>query len=143
VRPVDPELLSATSLLVGAVGLLYGSWQPELAEALASRVAPKRLDRGPQRARVRRTLLGRAVPLAAASGSLVLIFLPSALQVVRRTVTLLAADPVAAWRLYDPVPAAFLAVYCCAVALAGTAMATALRLRRLGRRLAGPDEDAR
>lgn len=139
-RAVDADLLSATSLLVGAVGLLYGAWQAELAAAQHSRVAPKRLDRGPEIARVRRTLRGRALPLAAASGSLVLIFLPSAVLVIRHAGDLLLADPVAALRRYDPVPAAFLAVYLVAVALFGTALATTLRLRRLVRRLAGPDD---
>ncbi|MFC7481059.1 hypothetical protein ACFQX7_14860 [Luedemannella flava] len=114
---VDADLLSATSLLVGAVGLLYGAWQAELTRALTSRVAPKRLDRDPERARVRRTLRGRALPLAAATGSLVLIFLPSAVQVVTHAVSLFAAHPVAALRRYDPVPAAFLAVYLVAVVL--------------------------
>ncbi|GAA1756843.1 hypothetical protein [Luedemannella helvata] len=138
-RPVDADLLSATSLLVGAVGLLYGAWQAELTAALRSRVAPKRLDRAPERARVRRTIRGRAVPLVAATGALVLIFLPSAVQVVTRAATLSAEHPVAALRRYDPVPAAFLAVYLVAVVLAATALATLTRLRRLAQRLAGPD----
>lgn len=137
-RVVSTDLVSATSLLVGAVGLLYSGWNEELR---AAQQVPVRLhveDRGPERAQVRQVLRTRALPLATAAWVLVLVFLPPAVGLLVDGVRALADHPVGTLRRYDPVPLAFLAVVAVDAVLAGTALLAVVRLRALLRRLDEP-----
>jgi hypothetical protein len=140
VRGVDPDLLTATSMLVGAVGLLYGTWHAEISDALHTEVRPKRLDRGLDRAVVLRAHNGRALPVAIAGWTLVLIFTPTTIGVLVAAVRHVFDEPTTFLRDYDPVPPAFIAVYLVAVVMAVAATVTVYRLRALLRRLDGPDE---
>jgi hypothetical protein len=137
---ISPDLLSATSLLIGAVGVLYAGAQREVGQALAIRPAPKRLDREPQLHRVGQVLRSRSVPLTMASWAVVVIFAPTAMAAVVAGVREVAVGPIDALRAYDPVPVAFFAVYVVAVFLALSATATMVRLARLHRRLDQPDQ---
>jgi hypothetical protein len=138
VRVVTTDLVSATSLLVGAVGLLYSGWNEELRSAQTVPVRMHVEDRGPERLQVRQVLRTRALPLAAAAWALVLVFLPPAVNLVVTGVRALVDDPVGALGRYDPVPLAFLAVIAVDAGLACTALLTVVRLRGLLRRLDEP-----
>jgi hypothetical protein len=138
VRVVTTDLVSATSLLVGAVGLLYSGWNEELRAAQDVQVRMHVEDRGPERAQVRQVLRTRALPLATAAWVLVLVFLPPAVGLVVDGVRALAGHPVGTLRRYDPVPLAFLAVVAVDAVLASTALLTVVRLRTLLRRLDEP-----
>jgi len=140
VRGVNPDLLTAASMLVGAVGLLYGTWHAEISEALRTEVRPKRLDRGRDRAAVARAHNGRALPVAVAAWALVAIFTPTTVGLIVAGVRRLFGDPTLFLRAYDPVPPAFIAVYLVAVVIAVAATVTVHRLRALLRRLDAPDE---
>jgi hypothetical protein len=139
-RGVDPDLLTALSMLVGAVGLIYGTWHADISDALRTEVRPKRLDRGRDRAVVLRAHNGRALPVAIAAWVLVAIFTPTVAGVIVTGVRRFIDDPTRFLRTYDPVPLAFLAVYLVAIVLAIAATVTVHRLRVLLRRLDAPDE---
>src|SRR6185503_1680656 len=111
VRGVNPDLLTAVSMLVGAVGLLYGTWHAEICEALRTEVRPKRLERVRDRAAVARAHNGRALPVAVAAWALVAIFTPTTVRLIVAGVRRLFGDPTLFLRAYDPVPPAFIAVY--------------------------------
>jgi hypothetical protein len=140
VRGVDPDLLTALSMLVGAVGLIYGTWHAEISEALHTEVRPKRLDRGRDRAVVLRAHNGRALPVAIAAWVLVAIFTPTTVGLIVAGVRRFFGDPTLFLRAYDPVPPAFIAVYLVAVVVAVAATVTVHRLRVLLHRLDAPDE---
>jgi hypothetical protein len=95
------DLLSAASLLLTAVGLLYGTWHGTLTEALAREIPKHRPDRGPLLAVLQEAFWRRSMPLAAFASVTSLILLPDALQ---HTVTSARAYAVgdANLRTYDP-----------------------------------------
>jgi hypothetical protein len=130
---VSGDLLSAASLLVTLIALLYSTWYGEMTQALEIRIARFRLDREPDVATARRVLLTRAVPLALAAIALVAVLAPPAATVVRDAITQSAGDE------YDGVKACFVLVWIIAVGLAAATLQRGLSLLTHYRRLNGPD----
>jgi hypothetical protein len=107
--PVSGDLLSAASLLATIISLLYSIWYGEIKEAQGAEIALQKADRGPAIQRVRATLLYRAVPLLGSAVLLVLILLPSTIDIIRNTWE--ACFGPGTRQTYDPVEACFVAVY--------------------------------
>src|SRR4051794_25906650 len=111
-------------MLVGAVGVLYGTWHADVSEALRTDVRPKRLDRVRDRAAVARAHNGRALPVAIAAWALVAIFAPTTVWLIVAGVRRFLVDPSLLLRAYDPVPPAFIAVHLVAIVIAVAATVT-------------------
>jgi cytochrome c biogenesis factor len=123
------DLLSAASLLLTVLGIVFGAWYPEIVNALAAAVDEKFDDRGAVRRTVRTALYGKALPLALAATILTALFLPDALAIVRGAYSAFGALGWGAFGMYDAVEAAFCLVVALAGLLAVYLMSLAYRLR--------------
>jgi hypothetical protein len=119
---VTGDLLSAASLLVASVGLLFSVWQPEITSALAVSNKGLRADRGPRITQVKQALLYRALPLLLAVLLIVLTCLPPAVAAIVHALT----DDFG--HSYDPINAMFVSVWLLAV---GLGVVVGAQLRKL------------
>jgi hypothetical protein len=101
------DLLSAASLLLTVLGIVYGTWYTEIVNAIAIVIPGPVDDRVHVRRTVRAALYGKALPLALAATMLMVLFLPDALAIVRGGFSLLNALGCGAFREYNAVEAAF------------------------------------
>jgi len=108
---VKGDLLSAASLLLASIGLLFSAWQPEIKSALELSSKGLRADRGPRINQVRQALFFRALPLLLAVLLIVGTCLPPAVAVVVHALT----DD--RGHSYDPIKAMFVSVWILAVGL--------------------------
>lgn len=69
------DLLSAASILLAVVGILYGLWYGEIKDALKEKVAAHPEDNGKAISHVSSVLSTRAIPLLVAASSVSVIFL--------------------------------------------------------------------
>jgi hypothetical protein len=115
---VTGDLLSATSLVVTAVALLYASWYPD---TQAARDLPKprfRADRESEIHVLRSVLRMRAIPLAVAATAMTGVLAPTALAVCWQAL-------VHGWgHNYDTLRAVFVVVWCLSLLLAIAALNT-------------------
>lgn len=76
------DLLSASSLLLAVIGILYGFWYNDLHQAKRMQVPNHAANCTAPRIEVSRVLWSRALPLAASSVLLAVVFLPDAITIV-------------------------------------------------------------
>lgn len=119
---VTGDLLSAASLLLASVGLLFSAWQAEIASAVEVSIKGMRADRGPRIAQVKQALLFRALPLLLAVLLIVATLAPPAIAVVIHSLTDCRGNP------YDPIRAMFVSVW---ILAAGLAIVVGSQLRKL------------
>jgi hypothetical protein len=100
------DLLSAASLLLTVLGVVYGAWYAEIIAAIGMPIPPHAPNRGPVRNAVR-AALAKALPLALASVILTAIFLPDAVMIVSLGIHALRTLGCGAFDEYDAVEAAF------------------------------------
>lgn len=74
------NLLSAASLLLAVVGILYGLWYGEITDALKEKVALHAKDNKKALSHVSSVLSKRAIPLAIAAFLVSIIFLPDVIK---------------------------------------------------------------
>jgi hypothetical protein len=130
---VTGDLLSAASLLLASVGLLFSVWQPEITSALAVSSKGLRADRGPRIAQVRQALFFRALPLLLAVLLIVLTCASPTVSVVIHALTVDRGQP------YDPIRAMFVGVWILAVGLTIVVGSQLLKLNSKRRLLNTPD----
>ena len=75
------DLLSAASLLLAGIGVVYGTWYPELSAALAKEIPEHKPDRRPTQKALKIALWHRALPLAVFSFVTTVILLPNAVTI--------------------------------------------------------------
>ena len=73
-------VLSAQSLLVAILGVVYGAWYADIRDAESIKALPLRPERDPQIAQVKGVLYSKVVPLFLIATATVLIFLPPAVS---------------------------------------------------------------
>lgn len=112
------DLLSAASLLLTVLGIVYGSWYAEITSALSAPIPDNPPNRGPVRDTVRGALRGRAYPLASAAVVLTLVFFPDAVAIALNALHSLAKEGSGALLAYNAVQAAFCLVVVLSAALA-------------------------
>jgi hypothetical protein len=113
---VSGDLLTASSLLVALVGVLYGTWYPEISAAAETPIPLH--DASKARSNTRSTLRTRAAPLFLLAIVLVLLLLPPALTVVIHALQHLFGSRPGSH--YDAVQACFIAVFVALLILAMT-----------------------
>lgn len=114
--PVSGDLLSASSLLVALVGLLYSTWYPEITAAAETPVPLH--DASKLISNMRSTLRTRAAPLLVLAVVLLVVLVPPAFAVVLQTVRHLFGSR--SGSQYDAVQACFIAVFVALLLLAVT-----------------------
>jgi hypothetical protein len=122
------DLLSAASLLLTVLGIVYGTWYTEIVNAIAMVIPGPVDDRVPVRRTVRAALYGKALPLALAASTLMALFLPDAVTIARGGLSLLNALGCGAIREYNAVEAAFCLVVVFTGALAAYLLFLVCRL---------------
>lgn len=123
------DLLSAASLFLAVIGLLYSVWYGEITKALALGVPKHQDDRGPAIDGTRTIYRTRALPLALASITLAVVLVPDLISVVGTTLNAIAREGVSAISLFDAVRALFCAVAVTSVSLAVHTSRLAWRVR--------------
>jgi uncharacterized membrane protein len=105
------DLLSAASLLLAVVGILYGLWYPEIMAILGEEVPKFPEDRKSIYHRISSTLFSRAVPLTITALLVALVFLPDSIKIIVASVTTIQGSGSAGFlATYDAVRTAFCAV---------------------------------
>ncbi len=122
------DAISAASLLMAVVAILYGAWYQEI--SCATRVTVPLHDRYKELAIVQPALFARCLPLACMATLVVLVFLPVMVGVIWHAVTVLHDAGLQAYSLYNPARTAF----CLVVMVAG---AMAAHLWRMTAKLVG------
>lgn len=112
------DLLSAASLLLAVIGILYGFWYNELADARSTQIPEHSANCTSPRIRVSRILWSRALPLTASSILLALVFLPDAIRIATDSIRAYGQVGISL-ESYDAVRTAFCVVvgFECALAL--------------------------
>jgi len=113
------DLLSAASLLLTVLGLVYGTWYPEITQAIDMDYPGPKLDRKPIRRKVSRALWAKALPLAVAAVAVTIIFVPDALVIAAIGLCALWTSGFSSLLKYKAVQAAFCVVVVLTGALAG------------------------
>jgi hypothetical protein len=133
------DLLSAATLLLTALTIIYGLWYPKMLESLDVAVPPHKEDRRKPRLDVSRTLSSRAVPLVVISGALTTVFVPDSVRLVRASFVNFSENGFSSLHDYDSIEASFLAVVFLLAFLTAHLFAVAIRLCRLRKRLSLTD----
>jgi hypothetical protein len=104
------DKLSAASLLLTAVAIIYSLWYPEISRAL--KIVPKqhKPDNRADFNEVGRIIGTRCLPLFLISIALVAIFGPDSIWIVQRTSQILTNTELRSNSYYDAVTACFVAV---------------------------------
>jgi hypothetical protein len=129
------ELLSAASLLLAVIGLLYSAWYKEITGAIRMPVAEHREDRGSAIREVKRVFAARTLPLAVAAGALAVTLFPDFAAILADSAGVILSEGVGSLRRYDAVRTLFCTVGALAAYLAVHVAALAWRVRRRLRKL--------
>lgn len=128
------DILSASSLLLAIIGILYGFWYNDLANAKDTQVPEHAANCTAPRIRVSRIVWTRALPLAVSSALLAAVFLPEAIKLVVASSRAYAEDGFS-FKSYDAVRTAFCVVVGFKIILATHLMMLFLKLNSLRRKL--------
>jgi hypothetical protein len=129
------DKLSAASLLLTAVAIIYSLWYPEISRALKIVPKPHKPDNRAEFKEVGRLLMTRSLPLFLISLALAAIFVPDSVEITRETYAILGNPDLRAHSRYDAVSACFLAVTTLTILFAGHLTVLTAQLAALRRRL--------
>jgi hypothetical protein len=104
------DLLSAASLLLAIVTVLYGMWYPEIMKSLETEVPDHPAARRKPRGEVAAMRRNRALPLMTATILLAAVFLPDALKIVLQSTGSIVSNGISAFAKYSAVATAFVLV---------------------------------
>jgi hypothetical protein len=129
------DLLSAASLLLTVVAILYGLWFPEIAAALDYEVAKQKVDNKGSHKKAKMILLTKALPLAIIAIALLLVNLPDALSIAADSVKRAEAVGWQARHEFSAVRTSFVVVTFILGVLGIHTLVSAVQLKRHVRRL--------
>lgn len=132
------DLLSAATLLLTVLGVVYSAWYSDIINAIGIKIPDHAANREPERKIVRGSLYGKALPLAVAASVLALLFLPDAFSIAVGGVRELVTKRCAAFQEYNAVAAAFLVVVILTSALSGYLLFLVCRLHTKLRQINAP-----
>lgn len=108
---VGGDVLESTALLVGVVGVVYGTWYSEI--SAAKKLPIPEFDQDPARAQIGSALWARVLPLAAVLDALVMALAYPVFRVVMDAIEAISSE---AWT-YDASGACFLIAFCVLIGL--------------------------
>jgi hypothetical protein len=132
------DLLSAASLLLTALTIIYGLWYPKMMEMLDIVPPTHKADRIKPHREVCRSIRTRAIPLLVISGLLTLIFIPDALRLAFLSVQNVKIKGLASAYDYNAIATSFVMVTCLLGFLTVHLLVITTQLLRLSARL-GPN----
>lgn len=112
------DLLSAASLLLAIVGVLNGIWYAEISAALELDLPHHTEDRQRHLRKIRSVLWGKAVPLALASLSVSLVFLPPSVMIAIESLNGYSKQGISFLNNYDAIATSLVLVEVFAAVLA-------------------------
>lgn len=127
------DSISAASLLMAIVAVLYGAWYQEIINA--ARLTIPKHDKGPLLQTVNDTLLNRCLPLTIMTGVIFLVFLPDAIEIIRHSIATYAKHASIPYELYDSVRTAFCIIVLVSLAITAHLCRLTIRLINLHRKL--------
>lgn len=129
------DLLSAASLLMAVIAIIYSLWYPELTEKL--NISPKqhREDNVAACQSVKMALIGKAIPLSILALLIALTFLPDALKIALEAMATYKIHGAESIKLYSAVKMAYCLVSAVSVALAFYIIVLLVKLFSLWRSL--------
>jgi hypothetical protein len=101
------DLLSALSLLLAVIGVLYGLWYREILDVIGTPVPDHPENRRGPYLKVKEILLSRALPLSVASASVALVFLPPSIALISESISQYSRLGGRNLAHYDPIGTAF------------------------------------
>lgn len=131
------DLLSAASLLLAIVSVLYGLWYAEIVAAADFQVPPHAEDRVKPFGVVRGVRWGKAIPVALAACLVAAVFLPDTLLIAAKSAKLYADNGFTGDLTYDAVSTSFCVVEAFAIALAVHTVRLARKVSHKARQLSG------
>jgi len=111
------DLLSAASLLLGVLAILFGLWYPEITKAMDTVEPPHRADYIRPYKQIKAVLYSRAIPLTTACSLLTLVFAPDAKRIIFLSMDKYSIEGIGALRSYSAVSTSFVLVVSLALAL--------------------------
>lgn len=104
------ELLSAVSILLALIGIVYGVWYPTISETIDMKIPSHLKDAEPHRKKLRHVLNMRARPLAYSAVALTVILLPEAGKILWDSFEAIRGSSAGLGLQYDAVRACLLLV---------------------------------
>jgi hypothetical protein len=123
------DLLSAASLFLAVLGLLYSAWYSEMTSALEERLPRFAEDRSRVERKARAAYRARAIPLAVGSIVLTIILLPKFINIVSYSIGEFRERGLRTIRDYDVVSTLFCAIVVVTAGAAVHMISIAVRLR--------------
>ncbi len=132
------DLLSAASLLLAVVSVVYGLWYPEIIRTIDLPVPKYAEDRKRPFKEISNVLFRRSIPLAAAAAIVAAVFLPDAIRIALLSSKGYYDMGLDALQRYNSVATAFFIVELFAGALAAHTVGLVAKLIKRRRQLACP-----
>jgi hypothetical protein len=133
------DLLSAASLFLAVLGLLYSAWYAEINECLKTTTPQFKRDRGPLISRVEIAYYKRARPLAVGAVAVSLILFPDLLRTLWSSYRVYRGQGFCAIKSYDAVRTLFCSIWAMTFVFARHALLLAKKLKTQLAELNGPD----
>jgi hypothetical protein len=124
------SLLTAASVLLALIGVVYALWYEELKQAIEREMPRHHEDREPILIHLRSVYWSRAVPLTLASISVTAVFVPPAIDIVVESAQQYARYGIRNIGNYDAVATSIVLIEVFLIMLSVQVTATMVRLRR-------------
>jgi len=124
------EILSAASIFLAVLGLLYSSWYPEIKAAINEKIPHFKEDRKAVKQKVNEAYHFRIFPIALAALFLALILLPDFIKLVSSSCFEYSRSGIIALRHFHAGKTLFCAIFFMAGGLAIHTIKLTLKLRR-------------
>jgi len=111
IRTKMGNVLSALSLLLAVLGLLYSAWYPELKSASEIKIPNYSDDRKPILKQIRPTYYNKALPLFLSSLLISLIILPDFIRIIYNAIILFSDKGLKSLQYYDSVKTLLVTIF--------------------------------
>lgn len=105
------DILSALSLLLAVLGLLYSAWYSELSSATKENIPKFKEDRKPVLERIQSVYYSKSLPLSASALIISIIILPDFIKIIIETIGTFQEYGIYSVKYYDSVKSLFFATF--------------------------------
>ena len=131
------DLLSAASLFLAVLGVLFALWYPEISKALELKIPAFKEDRAAPLRAIRAVYLSRVLPLSISAIIFSVVLIPDVWRITAISFFAYRADVLNALWSYSAVETLFCCVFLLSLFLSGHLIVLTIKLRTLLRRLEG------